>query len=128
MDRFTRTRIPARYSRYRYNTLDLHVLENVRTSLALYLPPSSLLQLKYLSFVGSTMVDKAGRPCLSRASMRPWPRPLPLALTQEASWAQITPPLFDFSVYVYVRTYIQWASIVGRAVTWKQQQLDYIFF
>ena len=36
MDRFTRTRIPARYQ---HNTLDLHVLENVRTSLALYLPP-----------------------------------------------------------------------------------------
>ena len=45
MDRFTRTRIPARYSRYRHNTLDLHVLENVCSSLALYLPPSSLLQL-----------------------------------------------------------------------------------
>ena len=45
MDRFTRTRIPARYSRYRHNTLDLHVLENVRSSLALYLPPSSLLQI-----------------------------------------------------------------------------------
>ena len=31
MDRFTRTRIPACYSRYRHNTLDLHVLENVRS-------------------------------------------------------------------------------------------------
>ena len=41
MDRFTRTRIPARYSRYQHNTLDLHVLENVRPSLALYFPPSS---------------------------------------------------------------------------------------
>ena len=68
MDRFTRIRIPARYSRYRHNTLDLHVLENVRSSLALYLPPSSLLQ---LSFVGSTvlcMVDKAGRPCEAMAA------------------------------------------------------------
>ena len=53
MDRFTPTRIPARYSRYRHNTLDLHVLEkNVRSSLALYFPPSSLLQLSILSFVG----------------------------------------------------------------------------
>ena len=69
MDRFTGTRIPARYSRYRHNTLDLHVLENVRSSLALYLPPSSLLQ---LSFVG-------GQGCPA----------------QEASWARTTHPLFD---------------------------------
>ena len=33
MDRFTRTRIPARYSRYRHNTLDLHVLEAERASI-----------------------------------------------------------------------------------------------
>ena len=59
MDRFTRTRIPARYSRYRHNTLDLHVLENVRSSLALYLPPSSLLQLSIASLDPLCMVVKS---------------------------------------------------------------------
>ena len=41
----TRTVHKVRHSRYRHNTIDLHGLENVRSSLALYLPPSSLLQL-----------------------------------------------------------------------------------
>ena len=89
MDRFTRTRIPAR------TLFASTVLAAVITVTA-----------KYLSFVGSTMhgghVDKAGRPAghafslvrVRASSMRPWPRPL--ALAQEASWARTTPPLFDF--------------------------------
>ena len=53
-----------------------------------------------------------------------WPRPL--ALTQEASWAQTTPPLFDFSVY---RARDREGINRGQSSnTWKQQQLDYIFF
>ena len=53
MDRFTRTRIPARYSRYRHNTLDLYTCSRKRT-----LFPSTVLAAvitvtaKYLSFVG----------------------------------------------------------------------------
>ena len=55
-------------------------------------------------------------------SMRPWPRPL--SLTQEASWARTTPPLFDFSVY---RARGREGINRGQSSnTWKQQQLDYI--
>ena len=56
--------------------------------------------------------------------MRPWPRPF--ALAQEASWARTTPPLFDFSVY---RARGRGGINRGQSSnTWKQQQLDYIFF
>ena len=128
MDRFTRTRIRARYSRYRHNTLDLHVLENVRSSLALYILAAVItVTAKYLSFVGSTIMHgRQGWPAMPSAfsPVPAWPRPL--ALAQEASWARTTPPLFDFSVYR-----ARGREGINRrqsSNTWKQQQLYYIFF
>ena len=59
---------PVTYSRYRHNTLDLHVLENVRSSLALYLPPFITVTAKYLSFVGSTMHGGQGWPAMPLVS------------------------------------------------------------
>ena len=92
MDRFTRTRIPARYSRYGHNTLDLQYNNNTCSRKRTLFPSTVLAAVitvtaKYLSFVGG----------------QGWP-----AMPLEA----------------------ERASIVGRAViyTWKQQQLDYIFF
>ena len=99
MDRFTRTRIPAQHHGLTCSRKRTHFASTVLATII-------TVTAKYLSFVGSTMVDKAGRPWLSRASMRPWPRPL--ALAQEASWARTTPPLF---LYVYVRTYIHTVGI-----------------
>ena len=65
-----------------------------------------------------------GWPAMPLVSCQPWPRPL--ALAQEASWARTTPPLFDFSVY---RARGREGINRGQSSnTWKQQQLDYIFF
>ena len=75
---------------------------------------------KYLSFFG-------GQGHAYAFSLVPaWPRPL--ALAQEAIWARTTPPLFEFSVY---RARARGREGINRrqsSNTWKQQQLDYIFF
>ena len=52
-------------------------------------------------------------------SMRPWPRPL--ALTQEASWARTTPPLFS----VYRARGREGINRGQSSNTWKQQQLEH---
>ena len=83
MDTFTRTRIPAQHPGLtcsRKRTLFAStVLAAVITVTA-----------KYLSFVGSTMVDKAGRPCLSRAPAGHGPRPLCLIFPRGPPLAEIS--------------------------------------
>ena len=75
MDKFTRNGIPARYW---HNTLDLHVLENVRSSLAPYV---TTVTAKYLSFVGIHHGGQ-GRPGINRTLAAHVPR-LPLCLDTE---------------------------------------------
>ena len=102
MDRFTRTRIPAQHPGL---TCSRKRTVFASTVLAAVITVTA----KYLSFVGSTMHGGQG-----------WP------LAQEASWARTTPPLFDFSVY---RARGREGINRGQSSnTWKQQQLDYIFF
>ena len=99
-DRFTRTRIPARYSRYRHTHPGLTCSRKRTLFASTVLAAVITVTAKYLSFVGSTilcMVDKAGRP---RANMRPWPRPLALERSRRKPAGHgPRPPLFDFSVY-----------------------------
>ena len=131
MDRFTRTRISARYSRYRHNTLDLHVLENLRSSQALYLPPSSLLQLSIKASLDPLcMHGGQGWPVMPLVSCQHEAMAAPTYLRLRRKPAGHGPrPLYLIFLCTELARGREGINRGQSSNTWKQQQqLDYIFF
>ena len=72
------------------------------------------------------MVDKAGWPAMPLVSCQHEAMATPTCARAGSQLVRATPPLFDFSVY---RARGREGINRGQSSnTWKQQQLDYIFF